>query len=625
MEDDEEDLMKAAFSYFSLLLNGGNAVVQRCTMDAFELCKSTKSLLRIREELNRAVSTLMLHFAEGADSEFGVLQQQEHAWLISLIQGIQNMVEGAYSPLQNFLRDQTGVSSDMSVDFVAALATVLQDSHTQLWKKQPGQMTLQLTAVRKRWFELITATLETIAELCQGNQQNQVQALGKRVVSTISAIVAWDPTEYLILLEVTRVKRASLLVLESMLELSNAEARDIASSVASNLNQEELYLAMNRFYYINLFEKKMLELRPQAINDPTKSEQNANECALASRECYYIIRRMRDLTGSSTSWNLHTASTVLGSSLKGMGTQAHRKTIAQFYAKKDDIVWNNFTKKLQKQHDQDKISAITGADRTFLLYATKALAELDDHGGELLSRNYCDRVESLMATTISVEFVRQVGKSDEVQKIYFQTPKIEQRLTKAEQFKVRKFLSLDSAQDKVRTLLEMFSKKRHRLQWEAYLQSNIWLLPFSNKMTFFWLWVHFILTLAINACMLVAYKADMSKPYSTVPITKDWFEPVLIVLGTLHIIMSLMLTTTFVINKWPRGDYNEKWVQVKAKLPEFVGQGLFLAFSVLGFQDTFFFAIHLFLQVQSDPKLERAVLAVTRNGKELTSVFLFIL
>ena len=353
---------------------------------------------------------------------------------------------------------------------------------------------------RRRWFELTTSTLETIAELCQGNQRNQEEALGKRVVSTISGIVAWDPTEYDLLYETTKLKQSALLVIESMLELSNAKARDIAASVASNLNQEELYLAMNRFYYMALFERMMLQ--ENMVKDVTGTgkgkggaREHAAECEAASRECYYIIRRMQDLTGNDSSWDL-------GSSGNVREEPNFRKKVSDFYEERDEEVWGRF-KEVVKKKDADPPGkpvrqSLPTRERTtaraeqqraevrrwYTTFANKALSELDDHGGEILDRDICDRVEILRARTISIEFVRKVDTSDEVQKIYFETPLEVQRLDKAEQAKMTDLLSLDSPQDKVRTLLDMFRKKRHRLQWEATLLSKWYLIPFSNRYVF---------------------------------------------------------------------------------------------------------------------------------------------
>lgn len=55
---------------------------------------------------------------------------------------------------------------------------------------------------------------------------------------------AYDTSEEHILAELTDTKRAAITVLEAMLESNNTQARGIAKSVASQLNLNELYLAM---------------------------------------------------------------------------------------------------------------------------------------------------------------------------------------------------------------------------------------------------------------------------------------------------------------------------------------------------------------------------------------------
>ena len=122
----------------------------------------------------------------------------------------------------------------------------------------------------------------------------------------------------------------------------------------------------------------------------------------------------------------------------------------------------------------------------------------------------------------------------------------------------------------------------------------------------------------------IAYKAN-SNPYSVDPVVDPWFEPTILVFGSIHIVMSLLITLTFVINKWPRGDGAEKYAQIRTKTPQFLYYGVFSLFSGLGLTDNFFFALHLVMQVQSDPKLTRAMSAVTRNGGELASVFTFLI
>lgn len=57
--DDEDDVMKAAWLFFSLLLEGGNAHVQDLVYEAFQRQESSKSLVRIRDELGRGIAALL--------------------------------------------------------------------------------------------------------------------------------------------------------------------------------------------------------------------------------------------------------------------------------------------------------------------------------------------------------------------------------------------------------------------------------------------------------------------------------------------------------------------------------------------------------------------------------------
>ena len=66
--------------------------------------------------------------------------------------------------------------------------------------------------------------------------------------SLLHSIIAYDTTEEHALSDLTETKRAAMTVLESMLESNNETAHVIAGSLVAQLNIEELYLAMNRFY-----------------------------------------------------------------------------------------------------------------------------------------------------------------------------------------------------------------------------------------------------------------------------------------------------------------------------------------------------------------------------------------
>ena len=66
--------------------------------------------------------------------------------------------------------------------------------------------------------------------------------------SLLHSIIAYDTTEEHALSDLTETKRAAMTVLESMLESNNETAHVIAESLVAQLNIEELYLAMNRFY-----------------------------------------------------------------------------------------------------------------------------------------------------------------------------------------------------------------------------------------------------------------------------------------------------------------------------------------------------------------------------------------
>ncbi len=142
-------------------------------------------------------------------------------------------------------------------------------------------------------YAVMMQVLDTITELVQGNQDNQSETLNHHIIKSINLIVAFDTHKEADLKALTETKQAAVTILEAMLEQSNEKAREVASTVRRTLNMEELYLAMNRLYYIDFYLQQVWEPSEHG-GDPV------DQCHLRGGfEMYYVLARLRDLTGST--------------------------------------------------------------------------------------------------------------------------------------------------------------------------------------------------------------------------------------------------------------------------------------------------------------------------------------
>ena len=188
ISDEEDDVMDAAVTFLEALLDGGNLEVQRATMQHLEDLPDLECWLRLRDEMQRSLSALLMHArneAMGApedddngnqfnitmgDSTLGGTTtltanqlsviadalgnlrarqnksklltraakhkenreyMNEFLNLTTLYRVLQLFVEGAFMPLQDHLREQKG-STVNSVNFVAELAQALQQIYSRI-------------------------------------------------------------------------------------------------------------------------------------------------------------------------------------------------------------------------------------------------------------------------------------------------------------------------------------------------------------------------------------------------------------------------------------------------------------------------------------------------------------
>eukprot|EP00040_Diaphanoeca_grandis_P036640 m.234491 g.234491 ORF g.234491 m.234491 type:complete len:2978 (-) comp33655_c0_seq5:398-9331(-) len=690
LADDEEDVMKAALLFFMMLLDGGNEHVQDLVFEAFRRQDTSKSLVRIRDELNRGIAALRQlqhntvtqydgnglmatgafsggatltgtmtsenmkllqnHFGSinsasgfslasgsmsvmsGAEDEIDpdiqaarLLNKQEFEWVMDIVRAIQLIVEGGHHKNQDWLREQKG-SLGQSVNFVAELCRALALVYMNIGEGEKWQ--------REQWLELIDQLLDSITELCQGNVKNQREALDEQIIKMVNHIIAYDTMEEHTLGDLTDTKRAALTVLEAMLETNNDSAKDIAESLLAQLNLDELYLAMNRFYYIDFYLKN----RPALARDHPEHDPHTSKHLEAGHEAYYILRRMEDLTGQRYQWEKRKEDEIEkmmsgggsgggggGNSSGGGGgggdssnasntnttstSAATTSTMTEQDAEEADErledVFDAWCDKYMRRVNNDK--NIVDKEEKFATsvygeFCREFLYELDTHGGRNLG-HACDRFEWFQNRTHSIEFLRDGA----LQKVYFDAPK--DKISKTVRSEILLKLNHTSQQDKLRAFVAEFGNVRVSLAYQARLRSNAITALIAEGTGPYWKWASLFLTYVINLVMLVAYTAP-TNPDEAEPVSPAWFQTTIYVLGSIHVLLSVVIAGEHLINnlKFPPSASTTYHV-------------MFVVCSFLGlFYHAYFFAFHTLHIVSDNDILQRAIESITRNGISLLSV-----
>jgi hypothetical protein len=565
------------------------------------------------QELQRAFGTLLRGGARHTALALSAAREREVTaaqcelrWLDTLCRGIMLWVENAFSPMQDHLREQPA-SSLTSVNFVVEMCRLLQATYTYV---------TQGTA----WLGLLDQILDTLAELCQGSPSNQQEALDEQVVKYINFILAYDTGNEEQLLPLTRTKRGALTVLEAMLESNNAAAVEIANILRASLNLEELYLAMNRFYYLNLFSKVVAERDDDA---PASREH-----LIAGFECYFVLARLGDLTGTVYRWKEASVAKKSANGEVGSGDGGGRASIAdaeacmQAMRRRDDDVEERIEQYLEEAAaklsrggmgsqagDRDTSGATRDARRrakAFVEFSRGALSELDTHGGKELGPTP-DRFDYFQLRSASIEFVR----NGEVQKAYFRRPDIV--LSQRQRDEILLGVNRATPQEKVRDFVQRLPAIRRKLQFQARLQRYAALRLVAEGTSTTWKWISLVLTLALNVLMLTAWSAPES-PAQVLPNVPAYYEPAALVLGVLHLATSLGVVTEHYINNVQAGG------RVGASDMYYVA---FVVSSALGLAFRgFFYSFHLFHIAADNDMLQRAMESVTRNGGALFNVTL---
>ena len=431
--------------------------------------------------------------------------------------------------------------------------------------------------------------LDSVTELCQGNQVNQQEAMDEQIVKVVNFIIAYDATIETDMDQLTDTKVAGLTVLESMLEMNNAQSIQIAMSLRDTLNLEELYLAMNRFYYIDFY----LKHRPRFAGDP---EVHPQKHLKAGHQCYYVLARLTDLTGKSYEWETP-------KELKRIKSSAIDEE--HYVARVEDLdekLEHRFHEWVAKQTEGH--STILQNNKLqlqlFLEYSKKFLMELDRHNGPMLGPE-SDRFAWYREKTRSIEFLRD----DELQKVYFEKPPVEISKTARKVLLLK--MNLTTPQHKVRDFISEFEAIAKELKYQERLQHYVLTRLIAEGTGPYWKQAILSVTYALNVCMLAAYAAP-TDPHSAELDLPAWFFNALYGLGGVHLFLALVVCGEFFAN-------NHEFSA------NFVYHFFFLVFSVAGlFYNGYFYAFHMLHIVQENDILGRAIMAITKNGVSLLSV-----
>ena len=578
--------------------------------------------------------------------------EEEYRWVMDLAEGVQQIAEGAYDELQNILRDNSSLGGDQSVNVLVELVRILAIVYPNIGSEKGS------SDIPHGWLKLTKQLLDTISEICQGNQQNQQEVLDERVVSMLNAIIAHDTDDLELLELLTQTKRSAFGILKAMTEQSNATAHAVATSLLSLLNMEELYLAMNRFYYIEMFVMD---------GDSGLEGKHSSPHLKAGREAYQIFARLRDLTGfDPLPWKESTKHTDMTEIAK-LDWEEKRNAEIQSV---DSKIWEKFEELWDEYWDSYKDTPVYIADKfeessdrakvaKFKMFAENFLDDLDDHGSANLT-NDADRRDFFEISTMGIEFVRHGN----VQRLYFEAPTT--TLSKTVREMTLDKLDLGSPQEKVRSFLEILEELGTGLRLQKWLRKRFLTRQISEGTGPYWQYGNLVLSYIVNMLLLASYAAPCTfvagsaptgeasalchtESYSD-PDNESWFESILIPLGYVHFLSSAVIVAEFSVNNlpgmvkfvrvngpWATGLPDFKFATVLTTLSfafQVVYYTLFLGLSGLGLWGKIgeseipvrsVYAFHLLHLLSGNQYLSRGVSAITQNTSELLMLVLLML
>eukprot|EP00049_Salpingoeca_infusionum_P016243 m.329746 g.329746 ORF g.329746 m.329746 type:complete len:2649 (+) comp16040_c1_seq2:1183-9129(+) len=578
-------VFRSAWLLLTTLCAGGNIGVQQYLRTAFAQAEGQQALLQVQTQLAAKLHFLVqlqhrqvrILAASSAlkDAESNVFLDNfkssiEHqleatrSWLLNMFEGIQQLAEGANQDIQDLLRGSEGT---VSVNFVKELSRSLK----LLFEQSRQNM------------DLIEANLETLVELCQGNQTSQQEALDEQIVKSINSvldfeIVSEDMTH---LQDVMTVKHVAVITLEAFLERSNVQAQVIAGTLVQSLDLKQLRQTMNEFYYLNNY---LRQTKPVNGTDQMIRDQLVQRLQQAGYETYFVFARLEDL-GHYDASSFHQQKGV--SAVMSGGSRPKKS-------------------KKKKGKDGDNPSNVTK------LKSAVAISRMFRGANPSVE---LDQYSFFQANSLSIEFIRH----DAVQKVYFKKPDVELSETARDQISLQ--LDRSTPEDKVRSFLSKFQAINSQRLFRERLKSSSWYGFLVGNHTHGTLrWIFLLLTLVLNILMLAGYVGDTNGTSSASSNTIQWLN---YVLGSLHVFFALGLVVIAVIGRVEalKGVRLNVWGYVKAWFPTMFYYLALVTASVLSLIWTKkLYPFHLFHVVPQNDILLRAIESITRNGISLIYV-----
>lgn len=618
-------VIEAAWALVSELCYDGNVAVQDICLAELQQLKDGKCLQKIRDELSQCVRALL--YAAGADlrrreraqtgdrvaelyennpelgpaiealslrdvpsahplqtrMEAELSVEDERAWLELLCSGLKNLVEGGHTGLQLHLLDQ---GAAININFVAEICRSLD------------QMCKKVDTVDREWLNNIDHLIDCLQEMCQGNQRVQQDALDEQAVKFINSIlmIEADPGDNLSDV-LTEVKESSVAILGTMMEQNNEAGKKIARLVWRSLNKDELYEAMNKWYYIHFFYEQVPNLSDELKRESAQSRR-------AAFKSFHVFAQLEDLTGftctlgdgtSSSKDSIHVTREALNA-MAGGNNSGNSRIPARFKRHRADPSeeeavlerWENLDDALASRIKE--VIARAGGDVTkaFHEFARDYLRDIEAGGGAYLKHEMADRSEFFQARTASIEFLRD----GQLQKVYFEKKK--HSLPKLQREEIIASIPRDSLSEKLKDFLSRFESVSRKLEFQDKLRSHPVSSIISEDYTGIWYQAFVVLTLLMNALLLASWNAPFDDLIYR-PNLAAWSPIVLLVFAVLHMIMSFILTLEYYVNHAndPRSI---------AKAANFVYYLLFFGLSLIGpWTYYYFYSLHLLHIIQRNP------------------------
>lgn len=280
----------------------------------------------------------------------------------------------------------------------------------------------------------------------------------------------------------------------------------LARLLSRYLNHDQLYLDMNRFYYLSLFlEEHERQKGSSAVRDladdamalfTTHQKADAEELSKThlklGYKCFFVLQRLKDLIGLDIR---------RGQELNDQIDEDLRLVTP------DDDAWQKILRTSQNESAKDHAidvlrKAIGEDDYTFAKFLEDKLVEKVRNGIPCLG-DLPDRFQYYAKHTRSIEFLRD----GTLQKVYFQQPRMVLDSSKRE--KVLVAVKRTTTEDKQRSFLDKFKNMHEQLRYQKGFENNrAGKIIAANSRT--WTTILLALTVALNLLLLSTWAANPS-------------------------------------------------------------------------------------------------------------------